>query len=207
MNIPIWKNTNLTSLDGEEFKDIRGYWGMYQVSNSGRVKTLERDIRIRGGVRRAKEKILSAWITKKGQVYVSLHDNGIKINHLISNLVALEFIGNWKNSEWIIHKNKIEHDNRVENLMIGTPQKSILLDYELKAKLPQKSHKMLGKYDHHKVFVDKYGIVENDILVRINCRKCKTDKPIRKFDYDKKRKCQRYTCKECINKHRRERVG
>ena len=37
-------NMTIENLDGEIWKDIEGYEGYYQVSNLGRVKSLERDV-------------------------------------------------------------------------------------------------------------------------------------------------------------------
>jgi hypothetical protein len=36
-NIPIWRNKSLENLPNEEWKDIIGFVGYYQVSNIGRT--------------------------------------------------------------------------------------------------------------------------------------------------------------------------
>ena len=38
----IWKNLSLEDMEGEIWKDIEGYEGLYQVSNMGRIKSLEK---------------------------------------------------------------------------------------------------------------------------------------------------------------------
>jgi len=43
----------------EEWRDIIGYEGMYEVSNFGRVKSLRRKVRYKNSFRTIKEKIMS----------------------------------------------------------------------------------------------------------------------------------------------------
>ena len=60
----------------EIWKDIVGYEGLYQVSNLGRVKSIDRRDRIgvfHGG------RFLSTFAIPSGYLYVSLHKNGNKI--------------------------------------------------------------------------------------------------------------------------------
>lgn len=96
----------------EIWKDIEGYEGLYQVSNLGRVKSLNYR-------RTGKEVILSLHTDKDGYKQISLHKNG-KINtYQVHRLVAEAFIPNPDNLPQVNHKiDDFEHksDNRVENL-------------------------------------------------------------------------------------------
>ena len=92
----------------EEWRDIKGYEGIYQVSNLGRVKSLI-------GI---EEKILKPWCRGKNKYYrcVGLCKNGIRIKYDIHRLVAETFIPNPNKLPCIDHINTISTDNRVENL-------------------------------------------------------------------------------------------
>ena len=65
----------------EEFKDIHGYEGLYQVSNLGNVKSLPREVFNKTGFRTTKEKILKAGVNSKGYYSVVLSD-GINAKYL-----------------------------------------------------------------------------------------------------------------------------
>lgn len=102
----------------EIWKDITGYEGIYQVSNLGRVKSLERVVVIGYGAKRLfKEKILKNNVNNKnGYVYVGLHKDGKTKQSRVHRLVALEFLKNEDNLPHINHKNEIKTDNSVDNL-------------------------------------------------------------------------------------------
>lgn len=92
----------------ENWKDIEGYEGLYQVSSKGRIKSLNYN-----GSK--KEKILKC---PKGHYYkrVSLVKNGIKKTQTVHRLVASAFIPNPENKPCIDHINTDPMDNRVCNL-------------------------------------------------------------------------------------------
>lgn len=101
----------------EIWKDIRGYEGLYQVSNMGRVKSLERITTRKNGVTLPiKEKILQYGIDRKGYYFVGLYKNSKGENKSIARLVAEAFISNPENKPEVNHINTIRTDNRIENL-------------------------------------------------------------------------------------------
>lgn len=101
----------------EEWKDVIGYEGLYQVSNEGRVKSLERYVDSKNGSKRfEKEKILKYCITKNGYPSVILAKFGTRKLKKIHRLVGETFIPNPDNLPQINHKNEDKTDNRVENL-------------------------------------------------------------------------------------------
>ncbi|MDM0987481.1 NUMOD4 domain-containing protein [Clostridium perfringens] len=97
----------------EVWKEIKGYEGMYQISNLGRVKALERiDSR---GLRR-KEKILKYNNTKNGYLEAVLCKNG-KTKHItVHRLVAIHFIENINNLPIVNHIDGNKQNNKVDNL-------------------------------------------------------------------------------------------
>lgn len=103
----------------EIWKPINGYEGLYEVSNLGNIKTLER-IYLSGNGKKAinkvKEKLIKTYNNGHGYSYVSLRKNGIKTAISVHRIVAKEFIPNINNLKCVNHKNGIKNDNRVENL-------------------------------------------------------------------------------------------
>lgn len=100
----------------EIWKDIKGYEGLYQVSNMGRVKSLEKKLRGKNnGVRTLAEKCLKLK-THLGYHTVNLYKDGKQKTFFVHILVADNFIPNPENKPCIDHINTIRSDNRVENL-------------------------------------------------------------------------------------------
>lgn len=93
----------------EEWRDIAGYEGLYQVSNLGRVKSL--NYRHTG-----KGKILKPDKNKYGYLQVTLYKNGKYNRRFVHRLVARMFIPNHKNLPQINHKDENKENNRIDNL-------------------------------------------------------------------------------------------
>lgn len=103
----------------EIWKDIENYEGLYQVSNYGRIKSLERE-----GTKRRKinECILSPAKNSCGYKTVVLHKDSIRKTYTVHRLVALAFIPNPDNLPQINHLNEDKENNHVENLEWCTNQ-------------------------------------------------------------------------------------
>ena len=102
----------------EIWKDIENYEGFYQVSNLGRVKSVERDKFLPNGTFHShlKEKILAPGLNNKGYSYVNLFKNGKRKSMLVHRLVATAFIPNPKNKPMVNHKDENPQNNCVDNL-------------------------------------------------------------------------------------------
>jgi hypothetical protein len=100
----------------EVWKDIQGYEGLYQVSNLGRVKSLEKSIPHLGYYRKVKEKVLSGTMSNYGYLVYKLGGK-IKGKKIYGHrLVAQTFLPNNENKPFVNHINGIKTDNRIENL-------------------------------------------------------------------------------------------
>lgn len=102
----------------ENWKDIKGYEGFYQVSDLGRVKSLERDVYFPNGIiiRHMEEKILVPNIDKQGYAYVSLCLNGKRKSIKVHRLVAMAFLPNPENKPQVNHIDEVKTNNAVDNL-------------------------------------------------------------------------------------------
>lgn len=101
----------------EEWRDIPNYEGLYQVSNLGRVRSLDRIVRRNDGVDvRHKSRILKPRDNGNGYLYVDIHNGGITKRMYIHRLVAMAFLSNPNGYDEINHKSDIKSDNSVGNL-------------------------------------------------------------------------------------------
>lgn len=102
----------------EEWKDIKNYEGMYQISNFGRIKSLNRIIKtgINNGYRELQETIKVPRMDKYGYLKVQLSKENITEDKTVHRLVAEAFIPNPKNKPEINHKDGIKTNNYIDNL-------------------------------------------------------------------------------------------
>ena len=93
----------------ENWRDIEGYEGRYQVSDIGNVKSLNYK-------NRGYAKVLSPKISNRGRMWVQLKCGGKIKNALIHRLVASAFIPNENNEPLVNHKDENPLNNRADNL-------------------------------------------------------------------------------------------
>ena len=101
----------------EIWKDIQGYEGLYQISNYGRVKSLERIVRKSNGVLQPRqERIVAKRVSTDGYYIAKLSRDGHSKSIAIHRLVASHFIPNPKNLPEVNHKDFDRTNNRIDNL-------------------------------------------------------------------------------------------
>ena len=104
-------------MKNEVWKDIPDYEGLYQVSNLGRIKSLNFN-------KTGKEKIMKP---RTGNRYymTALWKNGIRKDYLLHRIVAETFIPNPENKPFINHKDENCFNNSINNLMWCTHKENM----------------------------------------------------------------------------------
>ena len=108
-------------MQNECWKPIKDYEGIYEVSNYGRVKSLERVIYNSGtknGLYTIHEKIIKQRINKKryGYCELSLHKNGKEKRFKVHRLIAEAFIPNPNKLPEVNHIDGNKENNHASNL-------------------------------------------------------------------------------------------
>ncbi len=120
----------------ENWKDIEGYEGLYQISDLGRVKSLERKVKhSRGGLQIVKERILKHVIkisNYRSYYRVVLSKNGNHKTVKIHRLVALAFIDNPENKMQVNHVDNNPLNNCASNLEWMTNRENVTHGYTFK---------------------------------------------------------------------------
>lgn len=105
-------------IDKEEWKDIKGYEGLYQANKFGEIKSL------------INEKKLKIKIRKDGKAEVCLFKEKMRKYMLVGRIIAETFIGNPEGKERVLHIDGDKANNTVENLRWATIQEVNLHTWE-----------------------------------------------------------------------------
>lgn len=100
----------------EVWKPIVGYEGFYEVSNLGRVKSVERIVENNGGQQRRKERIMRLRIGRLGYLNVTLCRESATRVFSVHRLVAQAFIPNPENKPYVDHIDTDPSNNNADNL-------------------------------------------------------------------------------------------
>lgn len=152
----------------EQWKPVPGYEGSYEVSDQGRVRSLDRLVPGKDGrVTRFHGRVLKPWENQVGHKYVQL---GRKDKRIVHRLVLETFVGPCPEGMEACHWNDVPGDNRLENLRWDTRRANSLdrqrngIDYQL-----NKTHCKWGhEFSPENTFISKRGS-------RV-CRACRLQK-------------------------------
>lgn len=100
----------------EIWKPVVGYEGLYEVSSTQQVRSVDRILKHPKGKCLVKSKLKKLQISNKGYYCVSLYKDGKGKVHLLHRIIAQAFIPNPYNMPEIDHINGDNKDNRIENL-------------------------------------------------------------------------------------------
>lgn len=135
----------------EIWKDIPDYKGSYQVSNLGKVKSLNYN-------QQKYERILKPVKTANGYFVVNLSGHIYGIHRL----VAMAFLNNKNNYPQVNHKDGNKQNNCVENLEWCSCSENLKHAYKNKLKVATSNHlkKSILQYD-----------IEGNLIKKWNCTK------------------------------------
>ena len=109
------------------WREVKGHEGNYQVSDAGKVRSVNRVITdTTGRVRRLKGKELAQALNPAGYVTVSISQMGRKTTRCVHQLVCEAFIGPRPPNLQVLHGPKGQVVNSVDNLNYGTPSQNAL---------------------------------------------------------------------------------
>lgn len=107
--------SDIEDIDGEIWVDIKGFEGLYQISNKQRIKSLERYVCFENGDKILKRKaiLLKPRITKSGYMRINLYrvNDNFKKYYFIHKLMLESFVPNPENKPCVNHINGIKTDN------------------------------------------------------------------------------------------------
>lgn len=180
------KTVSLT-VGNEQWKDIKGYEGHYQISDKGRVRSLTREITLENGrSRKVYGKLLkleNVNKNKRGQYYkrVTLTLDGVITRHMVHRLVLENFKTNplnkpcanhidgnpsnntKENLEWVTHSENEKHSYRVLGKINGQRKLTIEEADKLRKKAVRSDR---GKSNGNiKEMVEEFGISKTAIYL------------------------------------------
>jgi len=118
----------IEDLEGELWKDVKGFENIYVVSNYSRIKSLIRKTKT---WQIHKEIIVSTNSKARGYVKFPAHKDGKRYNLLFHRIIAEAWIPNPNNFPDVNHINAIRDDNRIENLEWVTHSMNIRHAYKM----------------------------------------------------------------------------
>ena len=101
----------------EEWKDVVGYEGIYEISTLGNIREKEHKVKLRGNFTRtqfAREKVKT--VSANGYEVVTLHKDSRQKQHYIHRLVAEAFFEPDPERPFINHRDGVKTNNSIENL-------------------------------------------------------------------------------------------
>lgn len=111
----------------ETWKGVPGFEGLYEVSNLGRVRSLDRVVRYRSGpVHTHRGRVLKLAAGRSGYPHVQLFRNGHGVCRSVHSLVLAAFVGPRPKGHQCRHKNGHRKDARLSNLEYGTARENCL---------------------------------------------------------------------------------
>lgn len=153
-------NENISNEEiAEIWKDIKGYEGKYQVSNLGRIKSLNYN-------RTGKEKILKEIKNKHGYLETTLCKNGKRKTLKIHRLVCQAFLEDYSEELEVDHIDTNKENNNLTNLRMCTRKENSNNELSKRHYSEAKNGKNLSEETKRKI-----GEAQKGKIVSVEARK------------------------------------
>lgn len=106
----------------EQWKEVIGYEGLYEISNLGNVRSPEK---ISRGGNKLKAKPIKLDLKRNGYYVARLSKDGKVFNYSVHRLVAIHFVDNPDDKPYVNHIDGVKTNNLSENLEWSTPSENI----------------------------------------------------------------------------------
>jgi NUMOD4 motif/HNH endonuclease len=107
----------------ENWAEVAGYEGSYEVSDLGRVRSLDRIVRHSNGFQQRPGRMLTPAQEAKGYLFVHLYKNGSRRHAKVHHLVANAFLAR-SDKPVVNHKDFNKKNNAATNLEWATPKEN-----------------------------------------------------------------------------------
>lgn len=151
----------------EIWKDVVGYEGRYQVSNYGRVRSVDCILKKKNGKSEFRKGCLLKLIPNHQgyyQVFLGECGKGKRKRVSVHRLVAMAFIPNPNNKPVIDHINTIRNDNRVENL------RWVTFSENNRNPITMLKYRKPGEYTHSQKTRLKIGLSQKGKAISEECK-------------------------------------
>lgn len=142
----------------EQWKDLPNYEGYYTVSNTGKIKSLDRVVNFKDGrCFKYKGKEIKQHLTKDGYLFCGVSKNSIRETFLIHRAVGLCFVENEMNKPVINHIDGNRSNNHSSNLEWCTQSENVLYSYHvLGYKASEETRRKLSESQKLKIFTEAH---------------------------------------------------
>jgi hypothetical protein len=114
-------------MDGELWRSVPGYVGLYEVSDAGRVRSTDRVVTGPGGhPKRIRGRVLRQNVIKVRRSIVHLSREGTRTAFLVHRLILISFVGPAPEGTVCCHNDGNSQNNRLSNLRWDTPSNNQL---------------------------------------------------------------------------------
>lgn len=157
-------------MEAEQWRPIPGREGVYEVSDLGRVRSLDREITTRAGVKKIQRgRILKPGMNRRHR-HVALCDGYQCKSYRVHRLVMEAFVGPLPEGKEVRHRDDNPDNNQLSNLVYGTRSENLL------DRVRNGTHHMANRTH----CVNGHEFTTQNTIIRTGggrkCRECKRDK-------------------------------
>lgn len=114
----------------ERWLPVPGYDGLYEVSDAGRIRSLDRMVCAGAATYFRRGRVMKLQPQKSGHLHVTFCRGGVTDQQMVHSVVASAFIGPCPEGLEVRHLNGVETDNRPGNLEYGTHRQNCIDTYD-----------------------------------------------------------------------------